>query len=100
MQAQELSPADIIWQQITRATKMSVGAREPKRDETGNVLTFKVTIKRGGVSNWIQVEYNRGTDEYKVTLIQMRKFNRTEPKSQDGVQVSELNEVIYRFCSY
>lgn len=92
----DMTIANTIWQQINTGTKMACGARTPIGDEKS--LTFKVTISRGK-DNRVKVEYNGGTDEYTVTLYYIRGTTVKEVEKLDGVQVGNLNDVIYRMCN-
>lgn len=87
--------ADTIWQQITRDTKMAVGARDAMGDDTG--VTFKVTITRGQTHK-VKVAYNKGADDYTITLYHIRGTTVKEPRKAENVGVENLNRVIYDFC--
>lgn len=92
----EQTPAQIIWQQITIPTKMTVGAHQPIVFK--NTLTFKVKVKCNQ-AHWIEVQYNPETDNYNITLIHIRKWKRTEPKSCKNIGVENLNQTIREYCT-
>ena len=94
----EVHPGDIIWQQISRSTKMACGARDAAKGmEGGNYyLSFKVTIKRGS-SHFVKVLLIN--DEYTVILIRTRGTKVTEVERHEGIYCDQLSEVIYHMCN-
>lgn len=99
LKEERLAQAKVIWQQISRSTKMACGAREAMVDvdEGKPYLCFKVTIKpgtRNAIKVWLEP-----SDTYTVVLIAQRKFEVKEVERKEDIYCDNLSEVIYRMCN-
>jgi hypothetical protein len=99
LRAEKVAQAKVIWDQISRGTKMACGARDARADVDGTrpYLYFRVTI-RAGVRHTIQV-WLEPSDTYTVKLLGQRKFDVKEEESADDVYCDNLSDVIYRMCN-
>ena len=85
----------IIWSQISLATKMAVGARDPVVDDKKGYLHFRVT-KTPGDFRKIQVQLTP-MDTYDVRLITInrRTYEVVTEKEARDIYAEDLSEIIY-----
>ncbi len=99
LRAEKIAQAKVIWEQISRDTKMACGARDARVDVDGTrpYLYFRVTI-RAGVRHTIQV-WLEPSDTYTVKLLAMRGTTIKEEEKADDIYCDGLSDVIYRMCN-
>jgi hypothetical protein len=90
-------PANIAWRQISIATKMACGAREPSRNGE-NELNFKVHSKP---YRYIKVEYLPGLDLYEVEYYRIKRgsYERVSLEVANDVYADMLSEIIYHMVN-
>jgi len=83
----------IIWSQISLATKMACGMRQPIAD--GNTLITQVLRAKRKLRITLT-----GMDDYDIELITWDKdYNVKVIESHDGIYCDQLSEVIYHMCN-
>jgi len=89
-----MTVANTIWQQISVATKMACGARQPVASEWG--LTFKV----GGLLRYVMVDLD-DDDTYSVRHVKVNRstYKQTVLESDSGVYADALSEVVYHMVN-
>ena len=85
--------ATILWNQLTRDTKMACGLRSGVYDSNS------VTLQYGGrAKRYIRVTLN-ALDYYDIKTFRVtRDYDMVELDEATNVPVENLNETVYRFC--